>query len=80
MATVGLRVVTGNSNPKLAQEICDHLGISMGRARIDRFSDGETLVELGESVRGTDLSALILVFPCRLGKLDGMTFSSMRRI
>jgi ribose-phosphate pyrophosphokinase len=54
MATVGLRIVTGNSNPKLAEEICDHLGISLGRARIDRFSDGETLVELGESVRGTD--------------------------
>ena len=54
MATVGLRIVTGNSNPKLAQKICDHLGISLGRARIDRFSDGETLVELGESVRGTD--------------------------
>ncbi len=54
MATVGLRIVSGNSNPKLAQKICDHLGISLGRARIDRFSDGETLVELGESVRGTD--------------------------
>ena len=54
MATVGLRIVSGNSNPKLAQKICDHLGISLGRARIDSFSDGETLVELGESVRGTD--------------------------
>jgi ribose-phosphate pyrophosphokinase len=54
MATVGLRIVTGNSNPKLAERICDHLGISLGRARIDTFSDGETLVELGESVRGTD--------------------------
>jgi len=54
MATVGLRIVSGNSNPKLAQKICDHLGISLGRARIDRFNDGETLVELGESVRGTD--------------------------
>jgi ribose-phosphate pyrophosphokinase len=54
MATVGLRIVSGNSNPKLAQKICDHLGISLGRAKIDRFSDGETLVELGESVRGTD--------------------------
>jgi ribose-phosphate pyrophosphokinase len=54
MATVGLRIVSGNSNPRLAQKICDHLGISLGRAKIDRFSDGETLVELGESVRGTD--------------------------
>ena len=54
MATVGLRVMSGNSNPKLAGEICDYLGIALCRARIDRFSDGETLVEVGESVRGTD--------------------------
>lgn len=54
MATVGLRVISGNSNPNLAERICDHLGIEMCRARIERFSDGETLVEVGESVRGTD--------------------------
>ena len=54
MATVGLRIMSGNSNPELAHNICDYLGIPLGRAKIDRFSDGETLVELGESVRGTD--------------------------
>ncbi len=54
MATVGLRIISGNSNPDLARKICDHLGIPLCRARIDRFSDGETLVEVGESVRGTD--------------------------
>lgn len=54
MATVGLRIITGNSNPELAQNICDYLGIPLCRARIDKFKDGETLVEVGESVRGTD--------------------------
>ena len=54
MATVGLRVISGNSNPELARKICDYLGIPLCRAKIDRFSDGETLVEVGESVRGTD--------------------------
>ena len=54
MATVGLRIMSGNSKPELARNICDYLGIPLGRAKIDRFSDGETLVELGESVRGTD--------------------------
>ena len=54
MATVGLRIMTGNSNPQLAEDICENIGISLCRARIEKFSDGETLVEVGESVRGTD--------------------------
>ncbi len=54
MATVGIRIISGNGNPDLARKICDHLGIPLCRARINRFSDGETLVEVGESVRGTD--------------------------
>jgi ribose-phosphate pyrophosphokinase len=54
MATVGLRVISGNSNRALAEKICDYLGISLCRARIDSFNDGETLVEVGENVRGTD--------------------------
>jgi ribose-phosphate pyrophosphokinase len=54
MATVGLRIISGNGNPELAQSICDYFGIALCRARIDKFSDGETLVEVGESVRGAD--------------------------
>jgi len=87
MATVGLRVVSGNSNPKLAQKICDHLGISLGRAKIDRFSDGETLVELGESVRGTDTFVIqSLAHPVNdnlmelLVIIDALRRASVRRI
>ncbi|MEE9531664.1 MAG: ribose-phosphate pyrophosphokinase-like domain-containing protein, partial [Syntrophobacteria bacterium] len=47
MATVGMRVISGNSNPSLVETICDYLGISLCRARVDRFNDGETLVEIG---------------------------------
>jgi ribose-phosphate pyrophosphokinase len=54
MGTVGLRIITGSSHPDLAQRICDHLGTRLCRARIEKFQDGETLVEVGESVRGTD--------------------------
>jgi len=54
MATVGLRIISGSSHPQLAQRICDHLGMRLCRARIEKFQDGETLVEVGESVRGTD--------------------------
>ena len=54
MGTVGLRIITGSSHADLAQRICDHLGTRLCRARIEKFQDGETLVEVGESVRGTD--------------------------
>ncbi len=87
MATVGLRVMSGNSNPKLAGEICDYLGIAPCRARIDRFSDGETLVEVGESVRGTDAFVIqSLANPVNdhlmelLAIIDALKRASARRI
>jgi ribose-phosphate pyrophosphokinase len=50
-----LRVFTGNSNVSLAQMICEHLGIPLGKAQVKRFSDGEINVEIDESVRGMDV-------------------------
>jgi len=50
-----LIVITGNSNPALAQEICDYLRQPVGAAQVRRFSDGEVMVELGENVRGRDV-------------------------
>ncbi len=50
----GIKVFTGNANPALARDICDYLGIELGRAEVKTFSDGEVRVELGENVRGTD--------------------------
>jgi len=50
-----LRVFTGNSNLSLAQMICEHLGIPLGKAQVKRFSDGEINVEIDESVRGMDV-------------------------
>ena len=87
MATVGLRVISGNSNPELARTICDYLGISLCRARIDSFSDGETLVEVGESVRGTDAFVIqSLAHPVNdhlmelLAIIDALKRASARRI
>lgn len=50
-----LKVFTGNSNPALAQEIADHIGVPLGNARASRFSDGEIQIKLEESVRGADV-------------------------
>lgn len=87
MATVGIRVISGNSNPELAMNICDYLGISLCRARIDSFSDGETLVEVGESVRGTDAFVIqSLAHPVNdhlmelLTIIDALKRASARRI
>lgn len=48
-------VFTGNSNPQLAKEIVNHLHMRLGQASVDRFSDGEIQVEIGENVRGRDI-------------------------
>jgi ribose-phosphate pyrophosphokinase len=50
-----IRVFTCNSNPELAQKICDSLGVPLGSARVRTFSDGEVMVEIGENVRGRDV-------------------------
>jgi ribose-phosphate pyrophosphokinase len=53
-----LVLFTGNSNPELAQTICRHIVITLGDARVKRFSDGEIRVEIMENVRGKDVFVL----------------------
>ncbi|AXK39335.1 ribose-phosphate pyrophosphokinase [Crenobacter cavernae] len=53
-----LMVFTGTANPDLAQNVVKHLDISLGRADVGRFSDGEVAVELLENVRGRDVFIL----------------------
>lgn len=50
-----IKVFTGNANPALAREICDHLEVPLGAAEVKQFSDGEISVEIGENVRGADV-------------------------
>jgi len=50
-----LKVFSGTANPKLAEAICNKLGIAVGNALIDHFPDGETNVRLEEDVRGRDV-------------------------
>jgi ribose-phosphate pyrophosphokinase len=50
-----IRVFTGNSNPALAQKICDKLNVPLGAARVRTFSDGEIMIEITENVRGRDV-------------------------
>lgn len=50
-----LRIFSGNANPRLAEDIAAHLGVSTGRLIVKSFSDGEICVKVGESVRGMDV-------------------------
>ena len=50
-----MMVFAGNANPELALKIADHLGISLGKIKAERFSDGEVHVEILENVRGRDV-------------------------
>ena len=58
MAFERMRIFTGNANPKLAEAVCRHLNISLGRAVVGRFSDGEVMIEILENVRGRDVFVL----------------------
>lgn len=48
-------VFSGNSNPVLAQKICKYLGVSLGKAKVKTFSDGEIQIEINENVRSRDV-------------------------
>jgi ribose-phosphate pyrophosphokinase len=51
----GLKVFAGASHPTLAQEICDCLGIPLGRAHTTRFSNENLKVKIEENVREHDV-------------------------
>lgn len=50
-----IRVFTGSGNPALAQAICDHLSIPLGKAHITRFSNENVFVQILENVRERDV-------------------------
>jgi len=55
MSLDNMMVFTGNANPALAEKVVHHLGLPLGKAHVGRFSDGETLVEIMDNVRGRDV-------------------------
>jgi ribose-phosphate pyrophosphokinase len=83
----GVLVFTGNSNIKLAQDICRYLKKDLGKASVDRFSEGEIRVKIDEDVRGQDIFVIQSTCPPTndnlmelLILLDALRRSSARRI
>lgn len=50
-----LKIFSGNANRPLAQQICDHLKIPLGKINLSVFSDGELYCQILENVRGKDV-------------------------
>ncbi len=50
-----MMIFAGNATPELAYNVSSHLGIPIGQATVGTFSDGETMVEILENVRGKDV-------------------------
>ena len=49
------KVFSGTANRELAEEICKHIGVTLGETRMTRFADGEVYFQLLENVRGADV-------------------------
>ncbi|AJH79481.1 MULTISPECIES: ribose-phosphate diphosphokinase [Heyndrickxia] len=50
-----LKIFTLNSNPKLAKEIANVVGVELGKCSVSQFSDGEIQINIEESIRGCDV-------------------------
>ena len=50
-----IKIFAGNSNRKLAEDICRMMGAKLGESEVGTFSDGEVFVSLYETVRGSDV-------------------------
>lgn len=50
-----VKLISGTSNPKLAEEIAENLNLPLTKVDIKRFNDGEIYARVLESVRGTDV-------------------------
>lgn len=50
-----IKLFAGNGSKALAKEIADHLKMPLGDIVVGQFSDGETSVQINESVRGCDV-------------------------
>jgi ribose-phosphate pyrophosphokinase len=50
-----LKIFCGTANSELTEEIGEYLGIPLGQSKVMNFCDGETSIDIGESVRGADV-------------------------
>lgn len=50
-----MMIFTGTANPELTRKVSSYLNLPIGKATVGTFSDGETMIEILENVRGKDV-------------------------
>ncbi|MFZ0430652.1 MAG: ribose-phosphate pyrophosphokinase [Acidobacteriota bacterium] len=50
-----LKIFSGSANLPLAEELCEHLSVPLGKVKLKHFSDGEVSFQILENVRGQDI-------------------------
>lgn len=50
-----IMIFSGNASQELTKSVAEHLNLPIGKAHVGRFSDGETMVEIQDNVRGRDV-------------------------
>ena len=87
MSSTAMMVFSGNANPQLSADIASYLDIPLGKASVGQFSDGESMVEIQENVRGRDV--FVVQPTCEptndnlmelLVMIDALRWSSVRRV
>lgn len=48
-------IFSGNASHELTRHVAEHLNLPIGKALVSTFSDGETMVEIQDNVRGRDV-------------------------
>jgi ribose-phosphate pyrophosphokinase len=84
----GVKIFSGSSHPALTEAICTRLGAAPAKAELKKFSNGETSVNIGVSVRNQDvyivqsgsskindsvMELLIMISACKGGSAKSIT-------
>ncbi|KAI9372640.1 phosphoribosyltransferase-like protein [Aspergillus egyptiacus] len=84
----GVQIFSGTSHPLLAETVCERLGTSPAKVDLGKFSNGETNVNFGVSVRNQDvyiiqsgskkindsvMELLIMISACKGGSAKSIT-------
>lgn len=75
LASYSLKLICGNSNRPLAQNISDHLKIPLCQTEIGRFANGEIKICIKDNIRGDDV--FILQPTCMSPDLDSINTALM---
>jgi ribose-phosphate pyrophosphokinase len=84
----GVKIFSGRSHPSLTEAICERLGTSPAECDLGNFSNGETSVQIGTSIRNQDvfivqsgspkindsvMELLIMIAACKGGSAKSIT-------